>query len=458
MGTIELTEAFLVKIAGWQAVKDARSLLASNRVLSSNWTPPLLKGVVQAGETSLRSGLVIKSATDIENICSCRASREWGTLCAHSTAVGLHLLKPAKASPPTNAGGTAPVGSGPASTPPAKPVSEIQRAAPGESGDLLELFLILPPNFEQTVVRGKIMLYLEAKTGVGRVPLNSIAKHRTYSLDAFDAGLLDRLEPLTQGQAPGVLQVPASAFADMLPALEGHPRITLGRNAPVRVEKQPFSPPIRATLQSNGEIVLESAAKSAPLVLIDNRWVWHQNTLRPMALTGTLLHALQQPQKITRQNVPQFLSQEWPGLEASGNVQANFSLQDFQLEPQPPKFILNLAGGLAQLTAQLQCQYGPRILTVGISSRDESLWMPSPDSPTKYSTRDSGSEQAALARLLRCGFSGPDGQGRYQLLGQDRVLVFFAREYPKMRKEWAVSLEERLERITFRHEEGDLEF
>src|ERR1051325_3472587 len=75
-------------------MKAARVMLAAGKVLSSNYTPPILKGVVQEGTTSYRSGLVLKSGIDLENICTCRASRDWGTICAHSVAVGLHHLKP----------------------------------------------------------------------------------------------------------------------------------------------------------------------------------------------------------------------------------------------------------------------------------------------------------------------------------------------------------------------------
>src|SRR5882724_4703586 len=92
MSFTELTEAFFMKSAGWEAVKNARSLLAAGKVISSNWTPPLLKGVVQEGAASYRAGLVIKGPVDIDNLCTCRASREAGMICAHSVAVGLHHL------------------------------------------------------------------------------------------------------------------------------------------------------------------------------------------------------------------------------------------------------------------------------------------------------------------------------------------------------------------------------
>src|SRR5512135_1164266 len=96
MTGVELTEAFLAKIAGWEAMKKARALLDQGAVLSSNWTPPLLKGVVQEGSISYRSGLVVKDTINLENICRCRPSQDWGTICAHSVAVGLHHLQRAR--------------------------------------------------------------------------------------------------------------------------------------------------------------------------------------------------------------------------------------------------------------------------------------------------------------------------------------------------------------------------
>src|SRR5438105_9482092 len=97
---VELSEAFLAKIGGWEAMKQARAFIALGHVLSSNWTPPVLKGVVQEGSGSYRCGLVLKDTIDIENLCSCRASRQWGTICAHSLAVGLHHLGAGKKTQP----------------------------------------------------------------------------------------------------------------------------------------------------------------------------------------------------------------------------------------------------------------------------------------------------------------------------------------------------------------------
>src|SRR4051794_8787451 len=93
---VELTEALLREAAGWDVMKRARVYLDQGEVLSSYWAPPLLRGVVQAGEVSFRASMVIKNGIDIENLCTCRDAREWGKICAHGVAVGLHWLKTQK--------------------------------------------------------------------------------------------------------------------------------------------------------------------------------------------------------------------------------------------------------------------------------------------------------------------------------------------------------------------------
>src|SRR5580704_19130901 len=134
MGDLQLTDILLAKLGGWEVVKQARGLVAAGRVLSSEWQPPNLRGSVQEGSTTIRAGLVIRSATDADNLCPCRDSRQRGLICAHSVAVGIHFLK-------------GPVAvAAPKETP--KPPG-LLRASPGQAGEPLELFLILPPNFAE---------------------------------------------------------------------------------------------------------------------------------------------------------------------------------------------------------------------------------------------------------------------------------------------------------------------
>ncbi|MCX6905113.1 MAG: SNF2-related protein [Verrucomicrobia bacterium] len=443
---IELTESFLAQIAGWEAVKSARSLLAGGKVLSSNWTAPLLKGVVQEGSFSYRAGLVIKSERDLENICTCRQAREWGTICAHSVAVGLHHLKKNTVLPEGAAGEPRTSPPAPATAKPRPPAKRLQRADGAMEGESAEIFIILPPNFAQAVERGKLMLCLEGAWRGGRAPLNALPLSKQFRFSDQDVALLDRVETLAGGDTPAMLMIGTKDFVEMLPLLIDHPRITLGKSIAVSVTGAPWPVPLKAALEPSGEILLTLKQQPAPPLRIEQRWVFHDRTLQPISLPESCAAIFREPIRLPRSGVPPFLSRDWPQLQNTPGIEANFKVEDFVLEPQAPRFSLHLVGGLAQLQAQLQCAYGVRVMTIGVTSPAEDLWLPDPASPVRYGTRDLPAERAALARLLRAGFTGPDGQGRYQLHGQDRVLNFFAREYPRLQTEWTVTLEERLQR------------
>lgn len=439
--SFELTESLLSQAAGWEVMKRARAYLEQGQVLSSYWAPPLLRGVVQAGEISFRASMVVKGPIDIENLCTCRDAREWGKICAHVVAVGLHWLKaqqPSTSAAPARAGNTPA-----AARPPVKKVvSSLLQDANGEPA---ELHLILPPNLEPAIARGKVMLVLEAAWDGGRCPLNALPRGRAFAFSSQDRLLLERLEELGGGETPAILQLEAKALAGLLPAMADHPNVTLGKTREVTITRTPCALPLRANLEANGEIVLALSGPAQPLVRLGD-WVWRNGTFQPLSLPSTLGNLEQGPVRIPRMQVPAFLSQNWPALHAAGNVQANFRLEDFTLAPQAPHFVLELKGGLSQLTALLQCAYGPRIMTVGVTAPEETIWLPDPEVPTRYSTRDLEAERAALARLQRNGFAIADG--KLQLLGQNAVLNFFARDFVRLQREWTVTLEERLERST----------
>src|SRR5882757_10028851 len=97
---IPITERFLSDAGGWQALKQARSLHQMGRVVEAKYEPPLLQGRVREGEQEFRSGLKILSASNVENLCTCREARQRGVICAHALAVGLEIIKPRAATAP----------------------------------------------------------------------------------------------------------------------------------------------------------------------------------------------------------------------------------------------------------------------------------------------------------------------------------------------------------------------
>jgi hypothetical protein len=279
MSDIQLNDAFFQKTAGWEVVKHARALLAIDKVLSSSYTPPVLKGVVAAGETTYRAGLVIKGVIDIDNLCTCRASRDDGIICAHSVAVGLHWMRGQaeeaaagksgkQESRKTGVEAVGPVRtatSGLASVPkPARDGIKLRRA---EAGDVLEIHVIFPPNLADSLARGRAMLVFEGATSRGRMPLNALVKAGPFRLSPTDAELLDAAELVSGGDTPGMVQLPAADFVELLPKLAGHPRLSVGRTQPFAVSNRPAALPLKATLEANGEITIALRPGGKPPVV-----------------------------------------------------------------------------------------------------------------------------------------------------------------------------------------------
>jgi superfamily II DNA or RNA helicase len=457
MDPVVLSESFFQKTAGWEAVQHARLLLGHGHVLSSNWTPPILKGVVQAGDTSYRAGLVIKSEIDVENLCTCRQSRELGTICPHAVAVGLHWLRPAATAASRVAGrpATSPVASPqPANarpSVPAPPARALQRAPHGKP---LVVHVVLPPNFAESIQRGRLALVLEGVSGQDRAPLDAWVRRGDFALAPEDEAVVAAAEVVARGHTPGMLQVPLADASPLLAALAGFPRVTLGRSQRFVISSGAAALPIEARLQDDGTITLALRVGSKAPVLVPigpALWMVHgppDPGMAPVTLPPSVRAILQGPVTLSRPQVPLFLSRDWPALAASALFDSNFRPEDFELTPEPPKFVLGLAGGLAQLHATLQCAYGPRIMTLGVTQPGEAAWIPDPAHPRRYGTRDLAAEQAASLRLRQAGFAGPDAQGRWQLVGQDRVVAYFARVHPRLEREWTVHLEERLDRST----------
>jgi SNF2 family DNA or RNA helicase len=444
--TVVLNEQFLARIAGWDVIKQARAVLAGGRVLSSNWTPPVLKGVVQEGTTSYRAGLVIKDTINIDNLCTCRTAKAWGAMCVHSIAVGLHHIQGATPAPQSATSGQQQKPLLPkAAVPTEKTFNRVRRSAKGWDA---EIALVLPPNFQQAVAKGKVMLYFEAIWSKGRTPLNALVNGEEYNFSAEDLRLLDAAEQIA-GDTPGMLMAGADDLVKILRAAVEHPRVTLGKSQALQVSSEPMRLKLRATLEVSGEITLnvEGSWNAESVIRGSNEtWILQQNAFQPIFLPSAGKDFLTGPAKIPRSEIPLFLSRDWPKLSASCDVQANFSVEQFELVTASPKVVLELSGGIAHLQGKLHFDYGGKRVTAGVAS--DSVWMPDPTNPTRYGTRDMQIEHSALGRLLRAGFTGPHDEGLLQLAGQNSVLNFFARDYYKLQREWKVVLEERLEKST----------
>src|SRR6266487_379652 len=165
---IPITEKLLLNAGGWQAMKPARELLKSGRVSEAKYEAPLLSGYVREGAKNYRSGLRIKSALDVENLCSCWESRSAGKICPHSVAVGLGYLNPPAAVVAV----------------PNEPTMPEAPAGPqfveADSGDaaLTTLHVILPPTLAGAWQKGQIMIVVEAEVSRNRTLVSALKQRR----------------------------------------------------------------------------------------------------------------------------------------------------------------------------------------------------------------------------------------------------------------------------------------
>lgn len=89
---MKLTEKVLMSMGGARTFLEAKRLCATSQISTVSYNPPLLKGKIGVHGKQFFSGLLIRNTTSVENLCSCKESRRYGVICAHSVAIGLSLL------------------------------------------------------------------------------------------------------------------------------------------------------------------------------------------------------------------------------------------------------------------------------------------------------------------------------------------------------------------------------
>ncbi|MCH2059136.1 MAG: DEAD/DEAH box helicase [Verrucomicrobiales bacterium] len=94
---MQLSEKDLLELAGWQALKHARTLVSAGSVAtavmnSGNNNNCHFKGEVIEGRRRYVAALTVHSTDNAQNHCNCIVSRRDGQICSHSIAVALTAL------------------------------------------------------------------------------------------------------------------------------------------------------------------------------------------------------------------------------------------------------------------------------------------------------------------------------------------------------------------------------
>src|SRR2546423_4755085 len=229
-------------------VKPARELLKSGRVSEPKSEPPWLSAYVREGMKNYRSGLRIKSAIDVENLCSCWQSRSAGKICAHSVAVGLGYLNPPAAV----------VAAPNEPTMPEAPAGPQFVAADSADAALTTLHVILPPNFAGAWQKGQIMIVVEAEVSRNRTLVSALTKKNTFAVDDADLVLIESLRAVPAIFESGMAILSRDAFLRLLPALQNHPRVTFGQTTPANVSSGALRTGLLVESRRDGGIVVRA--------------------------------------------------------------------------------------------------------------------------------------------------------------------------------------------------------
>ncbi len=306
---IELTERLLADAGGWQAMKEARALFEMDRVAEAAWESPILQGRVRSGETEFRAGLRVNSKSNVENLCTCRDSRQRGMICAHSLAVCLAVLKP---------------------RPAPAPILPKENPAPAKSaaltfaddGEPFELAIVLAPNLAASWEKNAVIVGVEAITGGKRVLLSAVNPQRAFRASENDRRLVGQFIAANGGALPGMLVLPRVVFSALLGALAGHPRVTFGKTTPITIAQNPVPRP--ANIPDGAHIFSEGA----------DAWMLRDNCLVPLVSES---------------------------LETGNRVSDRITLTD---PGEAPKFFLKIEGSLNYLAAELESRSGDRRTTL----------------------------------------------------------------------------------------------
>ena len=454
-GPIAITEKLLSGAGGWQAMKAARELVKAGRVSGAGYEPPLLAGEVREGQKRYRAGLRVRSPSDLENICTCRESREWGKVCAHSLAVGLACLAPA-AAPPSTPPDDMP---SPAASPLA--VRDVAGVAP------VTLRFILPPNFRAAWAKGTVMVCVEAELEGRHLMLDALPGTERFGCGSQDLAAIEGLAESLGTPAAGMNMLPAAAFLQWLPTLRGHPRLSFGKSIPARVRDEIYRPRIllrgiilpldgvnpaadrgakaAPTLGDGLELTAQPTGDEAFLIAGAKAWSLRNGEFFEIGndLPAHLTTVLREPLRLPGDRADAFLALELPLWREAAEIELPSDLALPAVEEAQPEVALRIDGSLQQLRATLQCRYGDRPPFLPASEPENLFAFRDPLDSNRLLLRNLTAEKEAVARLEGSGFSR--AADVWEIRDARRVVRFFAFDFPALPHAWKILVAPRIE-------------
>ena len=487
--SFEITERWLMDTGGWQAMKAARAAWQAGAVASAEFDGTRLRGQVRSGNRTLAAGMVIKSRTDVTNLCGCPVSRRDGAICEHSLAVGLAWTHRHDRSP-VSAPRTPPPAAAPSNRPPAAAASSpVAQTTPTPAPPIPRtsgaLAVVLPPTFFDGLRRQRLAVSLrpapstQPETESDRALHTWLASHQLSQVPPQIA-LSDRCQ-----------------IESFLVALAGHPGVTCA-GKPLAVAQGGWRMPLqvvesRENIKSSvanqglkesnktGADSRQAAARPAraarpeslpplpepspadPLVLAPDppalaNTAWWAGPSRGFLYfrNQSKLQIIQELALVSpffdKEGNSQAVPMAWAWLARHGDALSEvFEFDDtearwpkLRLVPATPAFRLVLSGSRRRLVATLGCRYdglpefplpGPGALT------PDPFPLRNPEEAGVFGERNIEAERDAVARLTGEGFVFEERDKHFVLNGEAAVLQFYAGELALLERAWTVVFE-----------------
>lgn len=475
---MKINRKFLMEIGGWRAMKEAEALVEAGKVESVSWEPPLLHGRVFTGTSSVNARLVVGSRlSEVENQCSCRQAREYGTICCHVIALGLVYIGGPREEEVLEQTPILSPQEGEAA-----PLTYILNSEAADEALQLELEIVFPVKFVEAWHSGEIRLAVRGRLGEGNFqPLDQVVKKvdgEPVAVSDADATALDAIRSCNQGQLPGHWELPAKNAGEFFKLLIGHPNIWLGKK-----QKLELPPPVGksslsvAVLPDGGlNLSLADEANGDGQVLQSKTGQWWFKGDQLVQLNGLPVKYMGlrgNDRQIPREELAYFFNHETRYLERQVNLDLSPECEAFEFKLQKPEIKVVLDGMLSGLSCHVQAHYPDHMEVIrggepvqsfgsrrnngtnGTSNhlakhhRRPEEWRPDPHNPQSFYVRDLRFEEAVRSEILQAGFQpGKRNPELYTLSPEARVGYFLANILPQWKQRWEVEFTERMRKVT----------
>jgi superfamily II DNA or RNA helicase len=478
---LKITMELLLEIGGWRAMKEGRALWESGKVKEAAYEPPLLHGTVQTGTSTVNARLHLgRRLSDVENLCSCRQAREYGTVCAHVIALGLEYLAAQGNGAANGNGSHAPAstsnghrsaahpalhGNGLALPPQSLDASGprlhyIPASEAADNAQLLDLHLQLPIKLAEAWNTGEMRILCHGvQPGHAPHPLEHFCgdELRPYAVSEADAPLLDLIRRLNHGQTPGVWTLGAKHFGEFFSALIGHPRVTHAKKEPLEIARAAQRTRLHLDLLDSGELRLHleepTGTEGDFLQSTHGQWRLRAGRLEKVnSLPLSYLSLRQKDALIPRAQMAHFFQHEIPYLERQADLILSPRCSELQFTKLVPEIRATLDGLLSGLSCKVEAVYGDKTYILqgngALQTVEIDQWRPDPADPLKYFIRDREREHRARQEVQTAGFAaGTRNPELYTLAGESRVGDFLANVLPRWERIWKLEFTPRLRQL-----------